>query len=198
MRISMCGIVLAAVMAWGGQATAHHSSSMFDVTPVWVDGAVVRFDRINPHTLITLEERDRNGQVQRWAVEGPAPVQLERRGVEPGFLKTGDVVRFCAFALKEEFVTPRLSRGADGVPQRFVHGHVLVRNGQTSMWGSYGKLGECIRTSDEPRQSWVDFLNADPRIGEIWCTQRRNSKQATPAMRAFVEEIHTLLRTPCE
>lgn len=51
-------------------------------------------------------------------------------GIEPNFLKTGDVVSLCTFPMKQEYVSQPLSVGADGVPQRWVHGHLVVRNGQ--------------------------------------------------------------------
>lgn len=38
--------------------------------------------------------------------------------------------------MKEEFLSERGTRGADSVPQRFVHAHVLIRNGQKAIWGS--------------------------------------------------------------
>ena len=207
MRFAVPGVVLAVVMGWGIPATAHHSSSMFEFSPIWTEGTIVRFDRINPHAIVTLEEKDNKGQVRRYAIEGPSPVQLDRRVIAQDFLKTGDVVRFCTFPLKEEFVSRYSTPGADGVPQRFVHGHVLIRNGQKSMWGSYGNLGECIRSSDEPRQAWLDFLNggargfswnSDLKVRDVWCQQRTNSTRTTTAMKAFVEEINKLLISPCQ
>lgn len=183
-----------------GALQAHHAAMMFDVaTPTWVEGTVARFDRINPHSIMTLEERTKDGQVRRWAVEGPDAGRLDRSGIARDFLKTGDVVRFCTFPMKEEFLSPRSSVGADGVPQRWVHGHVLIQNGQKSMWGSYGTLSACIRSSDEPRESWLTFLNSDPRVHGIWCDPRgRKANQETASSQAYVEEITRLLTRPCE
>lgn len=178
---------------------AHHASMMFELTnPIWVQGAVVRFDRINPHSVITLEET-KDGQVRRWAIEGPDATQLDRRGIKPDFIKAGDVVRLCTFPMKQEHLSQRLTQGADGVPQRWVHGHVVIRNGQKSMWGSYGTLSTCIRSSDEPRESWVAVLNSDLRIQETWCVQRgRKPNQDSESLRVFVEEVTRLLNRPCE
>lgn len=73
---------------------AHHSSGMFELTSaIWVQGTIVRFDRVNPHGIVTLEEKTRDGQVRRWAIEGPDAGQLTRRGIALDFLKAGDVVR---------------------------------------------------------------------------------------------------------
>lgn len=73
---SAAAISLACVTA----LQAHHPSMMFELTnPIWVHGTVVRFDRINPHRIITLEEKTKDGEVRRWAVEGPDGGQLNRR-----------------------------------------------------------------------------------------------------------------------
>ena len=97
---------------------------MFDLsTPIWVKGTVARYELIPPHLLITLEERNEDGHIQRWFVEGPPPHGLDRRGIEPELLKVGDAIETCAFALKEEFSTRGLLAHIDG---SFVHGHVLV------------------------------------------------------------------------
>jgi len=96
---------------------AHHSSGMFELTSaIWVQGTIVRFDRVNPHGIVTLEEKTRDGQVRRWAIEGPDAGQLNRRGIALDFLKAGDVVSFCGFPMKAEWLTQRSSVGADGVP----------------------------------------------------------------------------------
>jgi hypothetical protein len=189
------------MLAFVSTAEAHHSSSMFVLTsPVWVHGTVVRFDRVNPHSIVTVEEKADDGQTYRWAVEGPDLRGLDRRGIGPDFLKTGDVVRFCAFPL-------RVARPPSAVADRsaqFVHGHILVMpDGQKSPWGSYGKLGECIRSDgDGERQSWLDFVNSDPRIGNTLCGERTASWPAIEAskafVKAFVEEVNGLLAQPCE
>ena len=178
---------------------AHHSSGMFELTnAIWVQGTVVRFDRINPHSITTLEEKTRDG-VRRWAIEGPDAGQLNRRGFALDFLKVGDVVNFCAFPMKEQWLTQRSSMGADGEPQRWVHGHVVVRNGQKSIWGSYGTLSTCVRSSAESRESWLAVLNSDLQIQQTWCVQRgRLPNQETASLRAFVDEITRLLNRTCE
>jgi hypothetical protein len=178
---------------------AHHSAGMFELlTAIWLEGTVVRFDRINPHSIIAVEERPTDGQSRRWAVEGPDPGQLNRRGIPLDFLQVGDQVKVCGFPVKEEFLGRYASRDTDGVPRRYVHGHLIVRNKQKSVWGSYGTFGECIRTSNEPRQEWVEFLNSDPRVQQNWCAQRsRLPIRATPSLKALVEEITALVSPPC-
>lgn len=189
--ISMLGCI--------GSLQAHHSASMFDLlTPIWVEAAFVRFDRVNPHSRITLEETTEDGRTVQWTVEGPALFQLDRSGIDLS-LNAGDIIEVCAFALKEGFSSrqPPLGYGRSSPP--FVHGHVLVMpDGEKRLWGSYGRLGECIRTKeDEQIESWLDFLNTD-RARNRWCEQRTYSRQVTAVSKAFVEEINSLMTNPCE
>ena len=116
------------------------------------------------------------------------------------FLEAGDVVRFCAFPLKEEWAGHPPSTVADARSAEFVHGLILVMpDGQKSLWGSYGKLGECISAAgDGERQSWLDFLNSNPQIRHRLCGERSSTFQATEASKAFVAEISGLLAEPCE
>jgi hypothetical protein len=190
-----------AMLACAGAVQAHHSASMFVLTaPVWVQGTVVRFDRVNPHSIVTVEEETKGGQVHRWAVEGPDLRRLDLRGIDQSFLEAGAVVRFCAFPLKEEWAARPPSAVTAARSAQFVHGHILVMpDGQKLPWGSYGKLGECIRSDDDgERQSWLDFLNSNPQIRDALCRERSSSFQTTEASKAFVEEINALLAKPCE
>ena len=68
-----------AVCAWTAPMAAHHSLAQFDTaTPVRVTGTVVRLERVNPHSVIFLDETTEDGQIQRWAVDGPGPTMLGR------------------------------------------------------------------------------------------------------------------------
>jgi hypothetical protein len=174
---------------------------MFVLTaPVWVQGTVVRFNRVNPHSIVMVEEAMKDGQVRRWAVEGPDLRRLDLREIDQSFLEAGDVVRFCAFPLNEQWAARPPSAVTDARSAPFVHGHILVMpDGQKLPWGSYGKLGECIRSDgDGERQSWLDFLNSNPQIRDRLCRERSSSFQATEASKAFVEEISGLLAEPCD
>src|SRR5262245_6610321 len=89
------------VLASAGSLLAHHSLANYDTTKaVHVKGTVVLFQQVNPHSVILVEEKGENGQTQRWAVEGPANLQLNRRGVAKDFLKAGDVIEVCGYVTK--------------------------------------------------------------------------------------------------
>jgi len=185
-----------AALACASPLRAHHSISMFEISaPIWVEGTVVRYEPKDPHMMIALEEKSEDGQVQQWTVEGPIPARLYRMALAPGFLKAGDVIDVCGFALKEKFLRP--SADADDSPPRFVHGHVLVLpDGHMQSWGPYGKLDNCIRLDDQTH-SWVDFLNADRLARDLWCAGQKYADAASVASKTLVDEINRSITKPC-
>jgi len=197
-----------AVLVLAVSLEAHHAGIMYAPTPLWVAGTVVQFEDIDPHTITTIEERDADGQVRRWAIEGPARFQIDDMGIRADAPRVGEVVTFCAFPYKSGAELSRLfpdavfsgPRFADSVASpRFVEGHVMVRpNGERRLWDPHGILGECIRSSDEPRQAWLNFLNSSPRALRVWCEQRQYAHvRSTPALGALVEEVDGRLDAPC-
>ena len=200
-----------AALACTNSLRAHHSGYMYDTTPIWVKGTVVRFEHINPHTIITLEDRSEDGQVRRWAVEGPAQAELDRTGIGMDVPKVGDAIQFCAFPYRSvaelsriwpgvDFSVRRFAQAADGSSPQFVAGHVMVMpDGEKRLWLPHGLISECIRSSDDQRQSWLDFLNSTPRARQAWCEQRRRaSVQSNASSKAFVDEINSFMANPCE
>lgn len=197
---TMASAAALAALACAGSLQAHHSGYMFQTTPIWVKGTVVRFEGVNPHTITTVEDKSDGGRVQRWAIEGPGQFQLERMGVEADVPKIGDVIEVCGFPYKEEFSSRARAVDSDGSPLQRIVGHVLVSpDGRKRLWEPHGLLSECIRSSDEPRQSWLDFLNADARAHDVWCDQRRYTVQQSNApLQAFADEINGLTAMPCK
>jgi hypothetical protein len=152
--------------------------------PIWVKGTVVRYEILNPHTRIELDEKLADGQVKRWTVEGPIPGRVQRMGLHESFLKQGDAIEICGFAPKSYAV---------GLP--YVHGHMIVMpDGRWSPWGPYGKLENCVRPQDAAR-SWLEFLNGNPFAHELWCNGESVPNSADTA--AVAAEIHRLLIDPC-
>jgi hypothetical protein len=163
---------------------------MIDVsTPVWVTGTVVRYEPIDPHVMIALEQRTEDGQVQ-WTVEGPILGRLHRYGLGKDFLKAGDVIEVCGFFPKSEIVKSY-------PPPRYIHGHLLVMaDGRMQPWGPYGKLDNCVRPGDDSR-SWLDFL-ANPMARELWCNAFTFSMPLRPSSsKALVDEINSGMADPC-
>jgi hypothetical protein len=72
-------------------AQAHHAfATEFDVnSPVELRGKVTKLELINPHSWITIEVVDENGQATEWMFEGGSPNALVRRGVTKAAIPLG-------------------------------------------------------------------------------------------------------------
>src|SRR5262245_5633953 len=103
MKKMMTGwLAVCATLVSAGSLLAHHSLTNFDTTKaVHVKGTIVQFHQINPHSFIFLDEKGPDGQIHRWAVEGPSIVQLNRIGFAKDALKAGDVIEVCGYVPKE-------------------------------------------------------------------------------------------------
>ena len=186
------------MLACAGALHAHHSVSMFDIgTPVWLEATFSGFDRVNPHSIIELEESLADGEVRRWSIEGPAGVQLDRRGVSLD-LHPGDAIEVCGFALKEQYRAVRSPQTGASYPPDFLHGHLLVLpDGEMLAWGSYGKLENCIRPGDRV-QTWVDFVSSDERARQLWCASPGFSAFPSTAPPGFVADVNSQMLYPCD
>ena len=83
-------------------AAAHHSfAAEFDEKqPVRLEGTVVKFEFMNPHSWIHLDVKEASGVV-RWAVETGSTNALFRRGWRKDSLRAGDRVTIDAFRAKD-------------------------------------------------------------------------------------------------
>jgi hypothetical protein len=87
-------------------ASAHHSvQSQFDVhKTVTVSGTVAKLEWINPHSYLTLNVKDADGKVQKWAFELGGTISLRKAGLsraDRGGLKPGDEVTATALAARD-------------------------------------------------------------------------------------------------
>jgi hypothetical protein len=190
------GLAALAASVYAGSLGAHHSLRMIEIpTPVWVKGAVVRYEIGNPHTMIELDETTADGQVVRWTIEGPIPGRVERMHVDENLLKRGDVVEVCGFRPKSQ---PLPGGFAPDIARRpYIHGHLIVmRDGRKQPWGPYGKLNNCVRPGDDA-QSWVELLNADTIARDLWCQPLRTSVPTVAAAKSLADEIDPRLASPC-
>jgi Family of unknown function (DUF6152) len=188
-----------AALACAGTVRAHHTGSMYETTPIWISGKVVSFERRNPHTITTLEYTSADGTVRRWAVEGPGESQLERLGLVAVAPQVGEVIEFCAHSYKAEWLSQFSTADADGTPRQLIEGHVMVKaDGDRRLWDPHGVLSQCMRSSDDDRQSWLGFLRSDQQAIDAWCQQQAYGViQSDAALMAYVEEIDRLLGQPC-
>jgi hypothetical protein len=131
-----------AMLVWSGSPSAHHSLARFDTTtPVWVTGTVVRIERINPHSLIVIDQPRSHQPAQRWVIDGPSPNVLSRMRIADDFIMPGDVLTVCGFVLKDDVATNE---------SRQISGHLLVLpGGKRQFWSDYGVFQKCLRPGEE-------------------------------------------------
>src|SRR2546426_8317205 len=91
------------VLALPVRVSAHHSiQAQFDINKtLTISGSVARIEFINPHSYLTLNVKDADGKVQKWAFEMAALATLRKAGLsrsDRGGLKPGDEITVTALA----------------------------------------------------------------------------------------------------
>src|SRR5262245_50676210 len=94
MKRNVTLLVVAGMLIFGMAAYAHHSiGATYDGTKeVKLVGKIVQFDFRNPHAFVHVEAPDKDGKMQRWAVEWGGAGALGGQGVTRNTLKAGDEV----------------------------------------------------------------------------------------------------------
>ncbi len=84
-------------------AAAHHSfAAEFDVAKVvHLEGTVVQFSWVNPHSWIYMDVVKPDGTVDHWKIEGGAPSLLLRRGWNKNSVQPGVKVVVNAFQARD-------------------------------------------------------------------------------------------------
>jgi hypothetical protein len=101
-------------------ALAHHTVAVFfdDSRMVTVSGTVTEFQFRNPHGLIRLAVRDKDGTEVMWRAETNSPSILERRGWARDTLKAGDRISIEGWPSRDgsNYLRMRKVTRADGSP----------------------------------------------------------------------------------
>ena len=73
---------------------AHHTAAyIYDVMkPVPMTGVVTEVEWKNPHVLVHLDARGKDGNASAWILEARAVYIMRRIGFEQNFVKAGDAV----------------------------------------------------------------------------------------------------------
>lgn len=125
----LSAIAGAAIVAAGSAsiASAHHSfGAEFDRNkPVHLEGTVVEFQWVNPHSWLIIDVENDDGTMTQWAVEGGAPSALLRRGWTRDTLPPGTRVQVDGFQAK------------DGKPRANAN-NIVFPDGKTMRIGSSG------------------------------------------------------------
>jgi hypothetical protein len=104
------GALLILVLLLAATVSAHHSvQAQFDIHKTFtVSGTVAKVEWINPHSYLTINVKDSDGKVQKWAFELGGPGALRRAGMsreDRGGLKPGDEVTASGLAAKDGSTT---------------------------------------------------------------------------------------------
>ena len=105
-RIGVVASVLLFVLAFAGPVSAHHSvQSQFDIhKTVSISGVVAKMEWIHPHSYLTVNVKDTDGKIQKWAFELGGSGALRRAGLsraDRGGIKAGDQVTVTALAARD-------------------------------------------------------------------------------------------------
>lgn len=133
-----------AVILMVGGVSAHHAfvSEFDDSTVLTLHGVVTSVESINPHSFIYLDVNAPGGAVERWALEGPSPVQLARRGLDLKSIRTGDALGVCGYPARSDRVTLRTEPGSAHGARMLQAAVVTMPGGDTVVWSNY-RQGKC-------------------------------------------------------
>jgi len=82
---------------------AHHAfSAEFDIEkPLTIEGKLVKWDMINPHSWFHIEVTAEDGTVVPWEVEGGSPNELIRNGVTKNTVEIGIMLTIEGYRAKD-------------------------------------------------------------------------------------------------
>ena len=100
LAVSLCGIAVPE------RVSAHHSiQAQFDINKTFnITGTVAKMEFINPHSYLTINVKDADGKVTKWAFEMTGLAGLRRAGLsraDRGGLKAGDELTVTALAARD-------------------------------------------------------------------------------------------------
>jgi len=105
-RLRISALLAVSLLALPALVSAHHSiQAQFDIyKTISVTGTVARIEFINPHSYLTINVKDADGKVTKWAFEMTGLNGLRRAGVsrsDRGGVKPGDELTVTALAARD-------------------------------------------------------------------------------------------------
>ena len=92
---------IAIVLVSGSRMLAHHGVSAYDVlNPVTIKGTVSEFVLQNPHSMLFLDVKGKDGKVVKWSIETGAPRGLRTPGGLKNMPKIGEEITVTLVAAK--------------------------------------------------------------------------------------------------
>ena len=121
MRTKLAGVIAASALLLGIAAPvwAHHAfAAEFDEKkPLKLQGRVIKWELVNPHSWIHLEVKGPDGKPVEWMVEGGSPNALYRLGFRKDSLPEGTEIIVEGYQAKDganRAVGSNLTFAADG------------------------------------------------------------------------------------
>lgn len=113
-------LALAVLGALPVAALAHHSFAVFfdGSKNITLTGVVTEFKFVNPHGLIVLQVKNKDGVAEEWKVETNSPSILRRRGWAPDSLMAGETVTIEGWPGRNDthYARLRAAKRANGEP----------------------------------------------------------------------------------
>ena len=137
-KVSYPAIILAALFT-AGTLCAHHSFALtFDADKVVrVKGVVTKFEWVNPHSYIVVDLKGVDGKTEQWALEGPGPNNLTRKGFAATSIKPGDPVEACGYGTRD--TTPKVDPNTGMVRHLMVVEMLTLGGSAAQEWSPYGQ-----------------------------------------------------------
>jgi hypothetical protein len=109
-------IVILALVSAAVPLFAHHSWPVDMSKLVTVKGTVTVFMWENPHPMITIELKNKDGVTEKWLIGGPAINRMEANGWTKSTVKPGDVITGIGYQYSDGQKIVRLEKAvlADG------------------------------------------------------------------------------------
>ena len=102
---TMRGVVVlgAAALLSAAPLSGHHAfSAEFDVEqPLTLEGRLVKWEMINPHSWFHIDVEAGDGTVSTWLVEGGSPNELIRQGVNRNTVEIGTFLAVEGYRAKD-------------------------------------------------------------------------------------------------
>ncbi len=120
----------AAVLLAAVPLSGHHAfSAEFDIEqPLTIEGELVRWEMINPHSWFHIDVEAEDGTVSTWLVEGGSPNELIRQGVNRNTVQVG------TFLVVEGY------RAKDGTEKAVGRNFVLANGERLFLGGSANRI----------------------------------------------------------